>query len=308
MVEITNPEVCYSNLEDIDKYIKENFPGIRSEIRDLKFNCLCKKCGKVHGSSYRNIIKWIKLRGNDSGFYCGTCKNKQTLFENHGDENLHNLELYKERSLANHGTENPGASKEAIEKRKKTNLEKFGVNCYFSTKESVRKIKDSKLKNHGDENYNNKVKLKENLMAKYGEQVTSIVKIPGVISKLSRRYTYKNIYFASGWELAFWIFCEDHNLPIKKSDKFFKYYSEYYKKERLYFPDFEVGDQIYEIKGNHLKENGLDKSWEDKLKICKEQNIIIISSNEIDKYLDYVKEKYGRNYLKEFRKERVEAK
>ena len=300
MVETTNPEVVYTSLKDVDEYIKEKFPNIRSEKRDLKFNCLCPKCNKVHASSYRNILSGIKKHGEGFGFYCGTCKNKQSLLENHGDENWHNIALYKERSLAKYGTINAGASKEAIEKRKKTSLEKFGVECYFSTKESVRKIKKSKKENHGDENYTNREKIVKTLLDRYG--VTSTVKIPGVLSKISKRYIYKDIFFASSWELAFWIYCEDNNLPIKKCDKSFKYYSDYYKKERSYFPDFEVDDQIYEIKGGHLKEDGLDNSWEDKLKICREQNIIIISSDKIGKYLSFIKEKYGNDYLKQFRR------
>lgn len=59
---------------------------------------------------------------------------------------------------------------------------------------------------------------------------------------------YKNYWCDSQWELAYLIYCLDHNIPIKRCEESFEY--EYEGKKHLYHPDFIINENQYiEIKG-----------------------------------------------------------
>jgi hypothetical protein len=56
------------------------------------------------------------------------------------------------------------------EKLRQTNLEKYGVEYWFQTKESTKQIKQTKLEKYGDKNYNNPDKNKQTNLEKYGNE------------------------------------------------------------------------------------------------------------------------------------------
>lgn len=58
---------------------------------------------------------------------------------------------------------------------------------------------------------------------------------------------YKGFYCASTYELAYIIYCLDHNINIQRCKEYFEY--EYKGKKHRYYPDFIVDDEIIEIKG-----------------------------------------------------------
>lgn len=98
---------------------------------------------------------------------------------------------------------------------------------------------------------------------------------------------YKGYYCDSSWELAFVVYCLDNNIPIKRNTERFEYIVE--DKTHYFIPDFIINDNEYiEIKGLQ------DKHWEYKQKSF--PNIIFLFRNEIKKYLDYAKEKYGTKF------------
>ena len=99
--------------------------------------------------------------------------------------------------------------------------------------------------------------------------------------------TYHNIHCDSSWELAFIIYCEDHNINVKRNTKCFEYI--YNDKTFKYYPDFNVNGTLYEIKGY---EN--DKAKE---KHKQYPNIIYLDKEKIKPYIDYVINKYGKNYV-----------
>lgn len=92
---------------------------------------------------------------------------------------------------------------------------------------------------------------------------------------------YRGIYCGSTYELAFLIWNLDNNKPVKRCDKIFNYI--YKNQVRKYFPDFEINEKIYEIKGR--------KTDVDFYKI-KASNAILIDSNLIKPYIAYVATKY----------------
>lgn len=54
--------------------------------------------------------------------------------------------------------------------------------------------------------------------------------------------TYKGYECDSSWELAFVMYCLDHNIKIERCKEFFRYTID--NKEHLYFPDFIVDNKI----------------------------------------------------------------
>lgn len=94
---------------------------------------------------------------------------------------------------------------------------------------------------------------------------------------------YKGIFCDSTWELAYVIYCIDHNIKIERNKQMFDY--EYNGEIHKYLPDFIINGQLVEVKG------WKDPKWLVKEKIFK--NIKIIDKDEIQKYIDYVKNTYN---------------
>lgn len=100
---------------------------------------------------------------------------------------------------------------------------------------------------------------------------------------------YKGIRCDSSYELAFLIYCLDHNINIKRCEKIYKYI--YEDKEHLYFPDFIINNTIIEIKGYHndlvdIKLNSVN------------HDIIILYKDDLKICFDYVVDKYNINQNK----------
>lgn len=98
---------------------------------------------------------------------------------------------------------------------------------------------------------------------------------------------YKGFYCASRYELAYIVYCLDHNIGIERNKECFEYL---YKNEvRRYYPDFIVDNCLIEIKGYHndlvdIKLSAVDRS------------IKILHYEDIKYCFDYIKEKYNLGY------------
>jgi predicted Zn-ribbon and HTH transcriptional regulator len=122
-----------------------------------------------------------------------------------------------------------------------------------------------------------------------------------IASRFSR-YTYKGIKFDSSWELAFWIWCIDHNINIERNtEKMFTYTNEE-GKERWIIPDFKIGNQIIEVKGDQfVNGTGYLKEFDFKKPVLEENGVKILYGNDIMPHIDYIKKTYGAGYLKQFK-------
>ena len=100
---------------------------------------------------------------------------------------------------------------------------------------------------------------------------------------------YKNIWCDSSWELAYLVYCLDHNFDISRTNDRFSY--TYRDRVHSYFPDFyrEDLDTYIEIKGYIT-----DKDKSKFLQFPK--NLEIIDSSKITEYYDYAVTKYGSNF------------
>jgi hypothetical protein len=120
-------------------------------------------------------------------------------------------------------------------------------------------------------------------------------------------YTYKDIHFDSSWELAYYIWLTDHS-------KQFIYHPPYYLDyvdegvTRLYQPDFLVEGKFIEIKGDSFFDelgrpyNCYSKTfWWNKYEAMQKYGVVILRFEEAKQYLRYVKETYGKEYLRGFK-------
>lgn len=163
-------------------------------------------------------------------------------------------------------------------------------------------------------------KQKKSILEKYG--VTNISQMPSAHYKKSKRYEYAGELFDSKPELIYYLWCKGHDISIDRKPGYI-IYKDASGKDHRYFPDFKIGDQYIEIKGDHLldaennlvphpadvkilKENELNNLKDilkNKTKCIRENNVLLIRESEIkEKYEPYVAKKYGVSYAASFRK------
>lgn len=175
-------------------------------------------------------------------------------------------------------SENPKILKDALEKRKKTCKEKYGVENVAQNIEIHKKMLNTQLERHGTK-------------------------------QSAHHYIFNNECFDSSWELAYYIYLMDNKIDfLYQPDTPLEYLDEN-KKKRLYYPDFLVNGEFQEIKGNQFfNENGepynmyKKEFWWEKYNLMLSNNIKIIRQDEALKYVKYVNKKYGIDFLKNCRK------
>ena len=72
----------------------------------------------------------------------------------------------KKTNLERYGTESPFDYEKVVTKSKKTKLERYGSESYVNTK----KIKETKLERYGDPNYRNDAKIRQTNLERYGHE------------------------------------------------------------------------------------------------------------------------------------------
>lgn len=100
---------------------------------------------------------------------------------------------------------------------------------------------------------------------------------------------YKGIYCDSTYELAYLIYCLDHNIDIKRCNETFEY--EYEGKKHKYHPDFIVEGIITEIKNYNT--NLVDIKAESVNKPYK-----ILYYDDLQEVFEYVARTYNKKYTK----------
>ena len=128
------------------------------------------------------------------------------------------------------------------------------------------------------------------------------------VESSKKGYFYDNKHFDSSWELAYYIWLKDNNIEFLYHPPFYLDYVDDNNENHKYQPDFLINGKFYDIKGNQFFNeknepyNHYEKSyWWNKYKAMIDNDIIILREDYIRQYLVYVKEKYGKNYLKSFK-------
>lgn len=211
---------------------------------------------------------------------------------------------------------------EAIVRMNNTLEERYGkgVTNVFQVESIKEKCGDTREEKYGNRNYRNMEKVAETCLEKYGSKsvlsskygkkriketnlrkygVEYAVQSSEIRSKMHRTYDYDGQNFDTGWELAFYVWHKDHGIDlIHEPDKL--QYEDQNGNKHFYFPDFKIGDIYYEIKGGQFfdKDGNPVDDYKDKFEFMKSIGVVLIREKEIKPYLEYVAEKYGKNFLK----------
>lgn len=294
----------------------------RGYLKYCSHRCVC------DSSEVQEQKAKTKLRLYGSATYNNQEKTRKTCRERYGTSNVLACKEIREKSkktwLKNYGVDNPSKAPEVIRKISETNLKNHGVPWVMQNTEILEKrsnwwkdnfgnsnpfktlhfkevAKDTKLEKYGDANFNNRQQASDTMLELYG--VTNNSKSPTFHKTATKQYEYKGEMFDSSWELAVWIFFTDNNLPITRKPVRIPYID--CTKERVYFPDFLVGDTLLEIKGDYFfTPDGVFKD-SSKLNCMVENNVVIWRYSEVKTFLNYCKRKFdSKDWAKQFRRRR----
>jgi len=223
-------------------------------------------------------------------------------------------ELYKYYIIENHSNDETAAHFNVHARTLRRRLREYGI--YKSVDSQVKCSQKHQIEKYGDlftrsEYYKRNVvsnmieKGKQTCLQKYG--APNWLMTEEGVKRRKARYFYNDIKFDSSWELAVYIYAIDHNEDIIREPVVLEYYIE--DKIHYYIPDFLYNNKLIEIKGNHLIKNGKlqnvykKSSYKDeaKQKCLEENNVIIWQDQDIKFALEYVKNKYGYKYLRQFK-------
>lgn len=290
-----------------------------------KYNFICPCCKKQRNISLENLN--VHPEYLEECFYCRrTSTTRNTNMRKYGVICYTQTSMYKKKHKQTYKNMSDLKKTEIDEKRRLTNLKKYGVENnsqlavykksiseknHLNSKERVLKIKQTNLKKYGVENVSQlqkvKTKKESTCLLHFGEKYYAQT---DDFQKLKKsHFSYDSMNFDSKPELAFWIWCKDHNKHIKRCEKCFEF--KINNISHNYFPDFQVDDILIELKGDHfVKKDGTwqnpfdhtqDALYEAKHQCALKNNVRILYSTEYQKYLDYVNEKYTNDFLDLFR-------
>ncbi len=286
----------------------------------FKLNSIKEKSAKTKTEKYNNP------------HYVNPGKARNTCLEKYGVDAYVKSDSFKEAAketkIRNFGSvEN--CYNENIEKSKKTKLElyndpyynnrpkaidtckqRYNEESYMHTQEFKNRSKESILHRYGVSNVMQssiiREKARRTCLEKYG--VPSYSQTVDFQYKRYKKYFYDGEYFDSSWELALWIYAKDNNLDISRVQDPFVYY--YNDTEYMYYPDFKYNGSLIEIKGTQFFENGdtngkminpfdrsLDEKFEAKHQCAIDNNVIFFTENDIKPILQYVNNKYTKDYI-----------
>ena len=239
--------------------------------------------------NFKKIIRKNKVQKHLIKLKCIVCNNE---YEIELSEKDIKLEKYR-KTCSNHCAHILQAKN--VDKTKKNKLISKSLTrnyCKIKYCENCCKIINTELRGHNTKFCSDECK-KTYTSKKISQKIKG--KTGGLRINSYKKYKsgwFKNIHCDSSWELAFVIYCLDHNINIERNTQFFEYV--YKDKKYKYYPDFIVNNKLYEIKGY--------ESEKDKEKRLQHPNVIVIDKNNISKYLDYVINKYGKNFIELYNK------
>lgn len=179
-----------------------------------------------------------------------------------------------------------GESFETVQKRKATNLERYGDEFPSRTEDVKLKIQKTCIEKYGAPNFSQSEYFK-NTPKKF-------------------KYYLDETFFDSSWEVAFYLYHKSLGHSVIREP--LKIEFTFNGSTHCYFPDFEVDGQLYEIKGDQFfKEDGtmqnpynhsLDELLEAKHQCGLINNVKYLNGHDMKPILLYVKSHFGRDFLK----------
>lgn len=302
----TNPEIFISKKEDLKNLQWSYYPKVvfncescgaevhkTYSVKYEDFRMLCQKCAKIDFkiTNYGSVENWNK-------------KQEQLLLEKYGVTSTNQLESKKKKiadTLEEHyGVRATLKSPLILQKAQDTMTDRYGAATTLQSAVLKEKVKQTNIEKYGVENpfqvdefkeQSNKTKIE-----RYGT------------THVSYKYCVENEKFDSSWEVAFWIYHKNKDIAIEHEPVTIEYFDAA-GKSHSYYPDFRIGNQLYEIKGKQfLKEGKLIDPFnqdqtiaEAKTKIIADNNITLITYDQIKPYLDYMQDNYGAGWSELFK-------
>lgn len=284
---------CYKHTCEFNRIQKYGSIDEYNKNHEKKFK---QTCLERYGVENPNQLKEIKNKA------------KQTCLERYGTEHkfLFGSEEFKNNMLKKHGVKYSMQMPSTLKKAKETIKEKYGDEHYFAFGEGWKKAIIEKYGSIEKMYKQSSESFKQTCLEKYG--VEHIAQT-GLFDRKAK-YEYNNLIFDSKPELAYYIYNKEKNIPIERNTKeSFEYIFE--EKKHKYFPDFIVNNNFVEIKGEQfLKEDGswqnpydhsLDDFFEAKHLCALKNKVKILYSKDCKEYVDYINNKYTKNFLELFR-------
>ena len=298
-------KICNRELKCLAPHLKLHNLSVKEyfDIYIEPWEHKCQTCGAD--------VPFISMTSGYQKHCSSKCSNndpevKQKLSENikkaYSEHNEESQRKRKETCLKKYGVDHPTKSKEVQGKMRKTMLERFDVETPMQSEEIKEKVKQTCLKNWGVENPFSseeiKLKIKDTNNLKYNADYPA--QNADIRRKNWKKYVYKNMSFDSSWELAFYIYCEDHKISVEREPVKLNY--TYNGKIYYTFPDFRIHNSLLiEFKRPDLREKMRIENSKDnaKYKCLREHECIIYA--KADRFLKYVELTYGKTYIASFK-------
>lgn len=233
-------------------------------------------------------------------------KSKDTKLRRYGDVN-YNREQCKNTCMQRYGVSSYSKTTEF-----KTFIHNMFLNEEF-TNMFKEKIKRTNQERYGVNWQGERTEIKEKIRCinqeKYG--VDWFTQTPEFNNIAHKKYIYNNISFASSWEIALYIYLIDHNISFTYQPSDIKFTYIYNNIQHRYFPDFKINGVYYEIKGDYFfndenilicpYDNSYNELYKQKYLCMLDNNVKILRYIDMIPYLTYVKNNYGKTYLKQFK-------
>lgn len=280
----------------------------------------CPSCGTLHESTQSKMKSaCMEMYGVKNPMQSEEIKQivRNTMIERYGTYSTLDIpgmrERIKETTMRKYGVEFAMQNEDIKRKYRETNLRKYGYeNGRLNPEINARAIK-TMVERYGCDNPQKCPEIRQRTMMtnmeRYG--ATNPMKNHDIFKKVLASYCYDGKQFDSSWELAYYIWLRDNNIEFEYQPNIYFEYTACGSTHR-YFPDFKIGDDVIEIKGEQFFDdngrmiNPYDKSKnhiaKSKFECMRENNVMIMRKVEIKPYLDYVYNKYGRKYLKTFKR------
>lgn len=261
-----------------------------------------------------------KIKNTNIERYGHSCS---LLNENIKEKSKHTIEL-------KYGVDNVSKSEEIKEKKKKTCRAHYGVDYYSQSDEGRKKIRESynyktyeKSSKTCFERYGHKnpfqvpefkEKIIETMTQRYGfprfrqnKELNERVKNETLLKYgtlcFTKKYKFEGLIFDSMWEAYYFKFLQLNSVKFSfHPNLHFQYTAN--NEAHDYFPDFDVGGQIIEIKGDQFFDelgnmiNPYDRSKDyimlAKQKCMAENNVLILTSKDIYPIIDWVNNNFGK--------------
>ena len=297
----------------------------------------CYRCGKEYERSeraikYRPIVLCKACQLKEAYANCDkkACieKRKKTCLKKYGTDNPAKAKKIKDKTaktcIEKYGVKSPlclDENKKSINLKergqhiKKTMQEKYG-GCTYSSKELNSKAQKTCMEKYGQPVFAGsdiwRQKREETLIRVYGslEKAYEIIigkskatclelygcENPGFLAIYHKhKINYDGLVFDSMPEVEFYKFFKSKGISIERNVDPLEYFIN--GKVHKYFPDFRIGDNLYEIKGDHLIDNdgylidfyGDGKRLIEKTNCMRDNNVILILASQLQQFFDNFK-------------------